>query len=187
MCPDAANIEQAVEALLQGKIIAYPTEAVWGLGCDPFNEQAVNRLLQIKNRPVEKGLILVAASLAQIHPYLAQELEDERQGLLTASTEIPTTWLVPIKQDAIPAWIIGEHPRLAVRISNHPLVKALCQGAAMPIVSTSANPPGLQPAIVRSQVEDYFGDEVIICDGETGNSKQPSMIKDLLTGVIIRD
>ena len=187
MRPDVANIEQVAEALLQGNVIAYPTEAVWGLGCDPFNEQAVSCLLQLKNRSVEKGLILIADSLAQIQPYLAEEIADDMLALLAASTETPVTWLVPFKQDSIPAWITGEHSRLAVRISYHPLVKQLCHRVGMPIVSTSANPPRCKPAMTASQVQTYFDNDVLICEGEIGQSTQPSMIKDLLTGAVIRD
>ena len=58
-----AQLNQAVTALKQGGILAYPTEAVWGLGCDPFNQQAVLKLLALKQRPMDKGLILIAANV----------------------------------------------------------------------------------------------------------------------------
>lgn len=181
-----ATIEQTGQAIIEGQIVAYPTEAIWGLGCDPFNEQAVMQLLQLKNRPVEKGLILVAASIAQVLPLLAAGLEDNQLVQLVSQTEKPVTWLVPFKPDVVPKWITGEHSRLAIRISEHPLVKALCQYTNGPIISTSANPTGSPAATHISQIRQYFGAALIICEGKIGTSTQPSMIKDLLTAAVIR-
>jgi len=187
MSPHTANIEQVSEALLQGKLIAYPTEAVWGLGCDPFNEQAVKRLLHLKNRPVSKGLILLVSSFEQIQPYLADDISDESLALLISVSDAPVTWLVPFNQALIPKWITGEHSKLAVRLCNHPVVTELCQTFGKPITSTSANPAGSAPALSSTEVKSYFGDSLHICEGETGHSIQPSQIKDLLTGVVVRD
>ncbi len=187
MSPDTASIEQVGEALLQGKLIAYPTEAVWGLGCDPFNEQAVKRLLQLKNRPVEKGLILVAASLEQILPYLDDKLSEDVIALLTTRQQTPVTWLVPFKKKLMPEWITGGHSRLAIRISDHPIVQEICLIAGKPIVSTSANTSGYEPATESSGVQACFGDEVLICEGAIGSSTQPSKIIDCLTGEVVRE
>lgn len=177
---------QAAAALRQGKVIAYPTEAVWGLGCDPFNADAVKTLLRLKRRAVEKGLILVAASFEQLQPLLADSLTPEQLGRLQAPVERPTTWLVPFNPDKLPTWISGEHNTVAVRISAHPGVKALCEAAGMPLVSTSANPQGCQPAKHDFQVRRYFHDQVAICRGQLGQATQPSTIIDLQTGAIIR-
>lgn len=136
----ALTVEQAVAALRQGKVIAYPTEAVWGLGCDPFNAEAVKTVLRLKKRAVEKGLILVAASYAQIEPLLADTVTDEQRQALQQPSDKPTTWLVPFNPEKLPSWISGAHHTVAVRISSHALVKALCEAAGMPLVSTSANP-----------------------------------------------
>lgn len=184
--PQPVPIGQAAEALLKGGIVAYPTEAVWGLGCDPFNEKAVQELLQLKNRPVSKGLILVAESLEQIRPYLDDNLPPDKLEQLTTPGEVPVTWLVPCRHSALPGWITGDSSRLAVRISQHPVVRALCRAAQIPIVSTSANRSGDAPATTLSQVQACFGDKVIICQGETGTANRPSTIRDLLTGDVIR-
>lgn len=185
--PAAVDVGQAAGALLRGEIIAYPTEAVWGLGCNPFNEQAVMQLLRLKERQVDKGLILVAESLEQIQPYLAAGLSTQQLAPMVTPSAQPVTWLVPFKTDALPRWITGNHSRLAVRISQHPVVRALCHAAHMPIVSTSANPAGFEPATSMAGVREWFGDKVLICAGETGRSARPSTIRDLLTGVVIRE
>ena len=182
----ALTVEQAVAALRQGKVIAYPTEAVWGLGCDPFNAEAVKTLLRLKRRPVEKGVILVAADVEQLQPLLAAHLTQEQLQRLKQPRERPTTWLVPYDSERLPKWISGEHDTVAVRISSHPGVKALCKAAGMPIISTSANPQGCQPAKYDFQVRRYFHDQVMICRGQLGKETRPSTIIDLQTGAIIR-
>ncbi|MEX2131454.1 MAG: Sua5/YciO/YrdC/YwlC family protein, partial [Pseudohongiellaceae bacterium] len=130
-------------------MIAYPTEAVWGLGCDPWNQNAVLRLLSIKKRPVGKGLILVAASVDQIFP-IYKNLSRPQQDQLDKAWPSPRTWLIPDPDNWIPMLIKGAHTSVAVRISDHPLVSELCQRFGGPIVSTSANTAG--KAEIRSRL-----------------------------------
>ena len=171
--------------LKQGGVIAYPTEAVWGLGCDPHNEGAVHRLLGLKTRPVEKGLILVASSIHQLAG-LTASLSEQQMTQLSASWPGPHTWLIPATPD-IPLWIRGQHSSVAVRVSAHPLVQALCESFGGPLVSTSANPQGLPEARSAAEVQHYFGDELDgLAPGEVGDSSSPSSIRDLITGETIR-
>ena len=181
--PSALDIENAVTALHAGAIIAYPTEAVWGLGCDPFNEDSVQQLLALKQRDVAKGLILVAANLAQLAPYI-QTLSLAQQQLIN-STDTPTTWLVPFIASKVPRWISGDHALLAVRVSQHPIVQQLCLAADIPLISTSANPAGLAAATSATQVQAYFP-QLPYCEGSLGAAKHASTIKNLLTGAVIR-
>lgn len=180
------TVSAAARALQQGQVIAYPTEAVWGLGCDPLNHAAVSRILDLKQRPQEKGLIIVAASLQQLRPYLAKSLsEQECQQLLPGAQ--PTTWLVPFDPHYVPEWIHGQHALLAVRISTHPIVQQLCTLAEMPIVSTSANPQAKEAARSAEDVYNYFADELLLCEGQCGGATRPSRIKNLLTGETMRE
>ncbi|WP_017168141.1 Sua5/YciO/YrdC/YwlC family protein, partial [Xanthomonas phaseoli] len=136
---DTLDLDRAVSALTQGGVIAYPTEAVWGLGCDPRQEAAVLRLLEIKRRPVEKGVIVVASSVDLLRDWVdIDALEPERRQDVLASWPGPHTWILPIT-DRAPRWVTGEHDGLAVRISAHPVVAALCAAWAAPLGSTSAN------------------------------------------------
>lgn len=186
MSPAPLSIEAAAQAIIAGKVVAYPTEAVWGLGCDPQNKHAVEKILALKQRKAAQGLILVAANIAQLNPYLSAQLtEQQRQQLL--SSERPTTWLVPFNQQTTPPWIAGEHNLLAVRISRHPVVEKLCMLADRAIVSTSANPHGLPAALSIDQVQGYFADNVLVCQGQCGEATRPSTIKNLLTGEILRE
>ena len=125
------SVAEAASCLKQGLVLAYPTEAVWGLGCDPFNEAAFHEILRLKQRPIEKGVILLASDVEQVEALLAP-LDQTRQQEIIASWhnrqahERGLTWLLP-NQTAIPEWITGQHPRVAVRVTNHPLCQQLCR------------------------------------------------------------
>lgn len=182
--PPVWRFAPALRALARGDVIAYPTEAVYGLGCLPDDEQAVMRLLRMKHRSPRKGLILVAATADQILPYVEFPQPDVRDRVL-ASWPGPVTWLLPVRY-GVPAWLTGAHPTLAIRVSAHPAVQALCQ-AAGPLVSTSANPAGSEPARSTARVRSYFGRQVAaIAPGPLGGQAKPTEIRDAVTGRRIR-
>jgi L-threonylcarbamoyladenylate synthase len=166
-------------------VIAYPTEGVWGLGCDPFNEQALLEILRLKQRPYEKGVILVAASIDQVEPFLAGITPQQRQRLETTWPGA-NTWIVP-HNGHCPPWIRGEHQSLALRVSAHPVVQALCTHFGGPIVSTSANPASLPAADSAAATRAYFpNEEIIYAPGEVGSNGKPTQIRDLITGQTLR-
>ncbi len=182
------QINQAVKVLQQGGIIAYPTEAVYGLGCDPENLSAVKKLLAIKQRKKEKGLILVAANFDQFKSYLQPLKKDIENKLLKSwkNSDSAITWLVPANETTS-AYLKGQFNTLAVRVSNHPLVKELCEKFNGAIVSTSANISMQEAARTAEQVKQTFEDKIdFILHGETDLKAQPSEIRDALTNSIIR-
>lgn len=177
--------EQARTVLKSGKLIAYPTEAVWGLGCDPFNAQALQDLIALKGRDSRKGLILVAATLDAVLPYLAT-LTPEQLTQLRQNWPGFVTYLLPLAQpSAFPVWLTGAHNKIAVRVSAHPTIQAICGPTGL-LVSTSANPAGAPPARSAPDVTAYFDQQVQLVTGEIGQALKPSPIIDLLTGEIIR-
>jgi L-threonylcarbamoyladenylate synthase len=178
------DIDMTARYLRQGQVIAYPTEAVWGLGCDPYQHAAFDKILALKQRPIEKGVILIAASVTQVEPFLAGLDETQRQMVLS-SWPAALTWLVPLTP-AVPTWIRGQHDRVAVRVSSHPIVQAICTAFGGVIVSTSANPAGLDSARSANEVMQYFGQAVPCTVGEVGDATRPSTIKDAVTGAILR-
>lgn len=179
------QLRQAARVIHRGGIVAYPTEAVFGLGCDPLNAEAVQRLLALKQRPVEKGLILIAADLDQLLPYIAP-LSPAAEAQLAATWPGPHTWLLPARADT-PRWLRGEHDTIAVRVTNHPLAAALCRAAGQAIVSTSANRAGQRPATTALQVRRQFGDQLdMVLRGRLGQTNKPTTIRDLKTGRVIR-
>lgn len=178
------RFQQAIAVLRAGGVIAYPTEAVWGLGCAFDNRHGVMRILELKSRPVRKGLILVAADIAQFQ-FILDGLDSSLTDVLKASWPGPATWLVP-HRNRVPEWISGEHDTVALRVSAHPVIQTLCRGFGGPLVSTSANPQGAQPARNGFQARRYFGKNVFHVPGRVGSSTRPSQIRDLLTGAVIR-
>lgn len=183
---DESSLIAGLNAVAAGGVIAYPTEAVWGLGCDPFSEAAVSKLLQIKNRPVEKGLILVAASLDQL-PALASSLTDSQRRTLEETWPGPVTWLIPDPEGSIPNWIKGEHESVAVRVSAHPLVRELCDRHGGALVSTSANDAGEPEIRSQSRLTEEFGGRIdAVIAGELGDSTETSQIRDLISGNRLR-
>ncbi|WP_305804299.1 Sua5/YciO/YrdC/YwlC family protein [Stenotrophomonas sp. YIM B06876] len=181
-------VDTAIPLLRAGGVIAYPTEAVWGLGCDPGNEAAVMKLLALKRRPVEKGMILVAADLAQLQGWVRlDELAAERRQAVTASWPGAHTWVVPAGAKA-PRWITGDHTGIAVRVSAHPLVSALCRAWGGPLVSTSANLAGAAPARTRDQLDPALLQTLDgVLDGATGGLGQPTGIRLASNGQVVRD
>ncbi len=168
-----------------GGLIAYPTEAVYGLGCDPMNDDAVERLLLLKHRPWQKGLILIASSIEQLRPYI-QPVATQYQSKLADSWPGPNTWLIPASGQC-PQWIRGTHSTVAVRVTAHPLVRELCNAFGGAIVSTSANHAGKPPAKSPLRVLRDLGREVDYrLHGDLGGDEQPSVIRDLVSGNTLR-
>lgn len=178
-------LRRAVRALRQGGVIAYPTEAVYGLGCNPDDGAAVTRLLALKGRSAGKGLILVAAGFDQLRPYLAP-LDDARLAPALAGWPGPYTWLIPAAA-AVPPWLRGGHATLAVRVTAHPVTAALCRAFGGPLVSTSANPAGRPPARSALAVRRYFRGRLDrILTAPLGGQRRPSTITDLISGRVLR-
>ena len=178
------RVQQAAQAVRAGAVIAYPTEAVWGLGCDPWDEEAVYRLLMLKGRSVDKGLILVADNIRQFD-FLFEDFPELWMDRMASTWPGPNTWLVP-HRNQLPQWITGVHETVALRVSDHPLVRDLC-AVVGPLVSTSANPQGRPAARTRIRVEQYFRGQLdLILGGNLGGRKNPSVIRDLATGNVIR-
>lgn len=177
----------AIAALKQGELIAYPTEAVFGVGCDPDSESAVHKLLELKQRPIEKGLILVAASPDQLAAYVDfNALTAEQRNVVLASWPGPNTWVMP-KKAATPCWLTGKFDSLAVRVSAHPQVQALCRAYGKPVVSTSANLTGSPPCRTRSEAALALGNKLAaIIEGEVDMSANPTQIRDAKSGQVIR-
>lgn len=179
------QINKAVTILQDGGVIAYPTEAVYGLGCDPFNEKAVRKILEIKKRSVEKGLILIAASWEQIK-FLTEKIPEEKLNTVLATWPGPFTWVFPAS-NKVPFWIRGAHNSIALRVTNHSIARLICEKFG-PIVSTSANLTQQSPATTTEEVEKYFADKVdLIIPGQTGGLKKTTSIMDVLTGKKIRE
>ncbi len=181
------SLASALAALRSGGLIAYPTEGVWGLGCDPRDEAAVLRLLALKQREVAKGLILIASSEAQLTRFIdTAPLAESQLAEVRASWPGPNTWILPASKDA-PCWITGAHDGIAVRVTAHPLVRALCDGFGGALVSTSANIASEPSPRTRAELDPRIVAGVdAVTDGETLGRAQPSTIRDTRSGTTLR-
>jgi len=177
-------VDRAAWAILAGGVVAYPTESVFGLGCDPLEATAVARILAIKRRSVGSGLILLAADVGQLEAYI-RPAPAERERML-ASWPGPVTWVVAATP-AVPAWVTGGRDTVAVRVTAEPLAAALCRRAGMAIVSTSANRSGRPPARSTLQTRRRFSADVDqILPGAVGGRARPSEIRLASSGKVLR-
>ena len=175
------SLGSIIEHLKFGELIAYPTEGVCGLGCDPNNLEAVKKILDLKERSSSKGLILLGSRFEQFNEYAFAE---EYKAKLMTKWPGPHTWLVPAKQ-GVSTLLIGSNDKVALRLSNHEIVCELCEGFGGAIISTSANKEGLPTLTGEREIADVFPD-VKILKGRLGDLKRPSTIQDVVTDFIVR-
>lgn len=170
--------------VLRGGIIAYATEFCFGFGCDPDNERALQKILRLKRRPKNKGLIVIGHRLQSFAMFL-QPLGERDRERVHGTWPGPHTWLIPAK-DRTKRALRGKHAALAVRIPGHRGARELCRRLNIAIVSTSANRAGQQPVKTVRDCVRQFGTRVEVIPGRIGQRKQPSTVQDLVTGHIFR-
>lgn len=177
-------LRHAIHCIRNGGIIVYPTDTVYGIGCDPLRADAVDQINAIKGRDAGKGLILIASRIEQLDKLIDVPDQNDRATLVGEAE--PTSWVVPASIDA-PGWITGDHHSIAVRISSQPEVVRLCDQLGHALVSTSANPSGQKPATTALQLHRYFDARVcsfvISSHPFTGRS---SKIRDLKSHRLLR-
>jgi len=182
---EVISVKGAVKCLREGKVIAYPTEAVYGLGCDPGNEVAVRQILALKDRPADAGLILISDAFERFLPWI-DPISRTQLDCALATWPGPVTWLFPRHQDT-PDWLAGKHQTIALRVTEHPVCREICAQFDGAIVSTSANPRGVEPARTAGEVDQYFGSALCgTVDGDLGGEQKPSQIRDLASGRVLR-
>lgn len=178
-------IARAARVVRAGGVIAYPTEAVFGLGCLPRNRAAVMRVLAIKRRSWRKGLILIGATLAQLERFVVLPPEPRRSEIL-ASWPGPFTWILDARRGT-PRWISGGRGSVAVRLTAHPAARQLCSRAGQALVSTSANVSRRPPHRKLLSLRHELGGTVdYVLAGELGGLSQPTVIRDGRTGRVLR-
>ncbi len=183
------DLTNALHVLNTQGVIAYPTESVFGLGCDPDCDSAIQKILDLKKRPAFKGLILIAADIEQLKNYADFSLLTEAQLAAVSKTwPGPFTWIVPAKT-TLSKLISGDFNSIAVRVSAHPVVQQLCTQFGKPIISTSANLSGLEACTDNKQVAEMFLNHPLldyIIEQPVSGLKNPSQIRDALSGKRLR-
>ena len=179
------QLERIERVIRRGGIIAYPTESVFGLGCDPDQLQALEKIVRIKKRSPEKGLIILVSDIKQALPYI-QPLTQTQITQINHAQSRATTWLIP-RQPDVSILLCGSHDRLAVRLTQHPIARAICEFTNQALVSTScnlSNKPEMKTALeVRNKLGTLLD---LVITGSCGGQK-PSQIIDLVSGRVLRD
>lgn len=180
------SFDQIIEKLKQDQLIAYPTEAVFGLGCNPQSESAVRALLALKQRPESKGLILIAPQRELLLPYLDQtRLTKRHWQRFEQQYDRAITWVMPANPDT-PRYLTGQFNTIAVRLCRIPAVVKLCEATGFALTSTSANLTGFPPCRTALEVQQQFGLDFPVLFESTGGKMNPSEIRDIFTQQIFR-
>ncbi|OGG51523.1 MAG: threonylcarbamoyl-AMP synthase [Candidatus Handelsmanbacteria bacterium RIFCSPLOWO2_12_FULL_64_10] len=176
--PDLDALRAAAEAIRDGGVIAYPTETVYGLGVDPLQEGGVRRVFGLKGREAEKALILLIRG-GQDLAVVASGVTEAARRLMEAFWPGPLT-LALKASPGLPEALLGGGETVAVRVSSHPVARALTDLVGGPITSTSANRSGQPPARSALEVGAIFGEEIdLIVDGGPSAEDRPSTVVDV--------
>lgn len=180
---DGAHIRQIFQT---GGIFAYPTEGVFGLGGNPYLVRAYQKIVALKGREKGKGMIVVGADWTQLCPFIAMDFARLQALIRPWQGQRATTFVLPAAPQA-PAYLRDKtYGNIALRVSSHPVVAALCRLCAGPLLSTSANPTGMSPGRTTARVQEYFPD-IPVVEGTIGNQTRPSRIVDVITNTVLRD
>lgn len=180
---DTEGIAAAVDAIRAGQVILYPTETVYGIGADPFNPDAIDRVFVCKGRPRELPLILIASDMEQVESVVSS-LSPAALRYASDFWPGPLSLLLP-KSARIPGIVTAGRSKLCIRIPSHEIARRICEGVGHPIVSTSANASGESPA--RSVGEVAHLDIAVALDGGKLPEAAPSTVFDPDSETIVRE
>ena len=176
--PSHSRIEQAAEFLRSGGVIGYPTETVYGLGCNVYDADAVDRIFKLKHRERRKALILIAGDIMQIGD-MVEEIPESAERLIANFWPGPLT-LIFKASPQIKQIGIGTSKTVAIRIPDSTICQELIKETGFPLVSTSANRSGKPATTTAQQVVDVFGPELdLVIDGGPTRGSTPSTLVDI--------
>lgn len=180
------DLKNAVSILQQGGVILYPTDTIWGLGCDATNEKAVQRIFEIKKRMDTKAMLVLLDSAAKIQTYIS-EMPEIAWDLIELS-EKPITIIYPQAKN-LASNLVGEDKSIGIRITHELFSKSLCERFRKPIVSTSANISGEKSPLNFSDISDEIiskVDYVVKYKQEEICNNTPSSIVKIDPGNVIK-
>ncbi len=172
---EIAGLDDAIAALRAGELVVFPTETFYGIAADPFSPSALEKLFALKGRDPQKPIALIAAD-AQMAFSIASEISTVARTLAKAFWPGPLTIVLPARA-AFPAQLIGPDGGVGVRVSPHPIARALSKGLGRPITATSANRSGEEPATTIRAARASLGDKVkVFLEGGTLHASAPSTV-----------
>jgi tRNA threonylcarbamoyl adenosine modification protein (Sua5/YciO/YrdC/YwlC family) len=184
--PEPRKIQRAVQVLNAGGIIAYPTDTVYGLGCDIANKQAIDRLYQLKGMPKDHRLAFICPDLSDISKYAV--VENPTYRVLKRFLPGPYTFVLLATRE-VPKMLLNKQKTVGIRVPNHAIAIAIVRELGRPLISTTACRPGQDPLVDPWEIDQEFnGLDLVIDAGEAGGSI-PTTVVDLSMGsaVIVRE
>ncbi len=172
------DLHRAVEVLRAGGVIVYPTDTVWGIGCDATNEAAVRRVYELKHRADTKSMLVLLDGAGKLQGYVEQVPSVAWDLLETSEGQRPLTIIYPGAKNLAPN-LIAEDGSIGIRITSEPFSRALCEQLRRPVVSTSANISGEPTAKNFSQISRAVldaADYVCLYRRDDEEEKRPSSI-----------
>ncbi len=145
------DLKKACEVMSDGGLILYPTDTIWGIGCDATNEEAVRKVYKLKQRMDSKAMLVLIDSTAKLSSYV-EEVPDQAWDLIELTTK-PLTIIYP-KARNLPSCLVGEDGSIGIRVSNEEFSRKLCERFRRPLVSTSANISGTPAPAIFDEIAD---------------------------------
>lgn len=183
----SSSIERAALVIAQGGVIVCPTEGVYGISCSLFDETAIKRVIQIKERDIQKGLIIVDHCLDTLNDYICLDnCDNECKELIKRMWPGPHTFIVKAKESFNSIALRSDHS-VAVRITQFDTLAKVCKASNVPMISTSANISGNPATSDLSTLDPKLIERVdLILDLPCGNLSEPTSIYDTLTHTLVR-
>lgn len=179
----AVDLDEIVRMLLEGAVIIYPTDTIYGMGCDALNEAAVGRIFVIKGREFDKPLSVAFSDISQAKEYADLKGIDEK----TLGSRLPGPYTIIVGRGNIPSNVTCGLDTVGIRVPNHDLVRELAKRLGRPIVTTSANLSGAESTNDFSQISGELVDGVdLVIDSGVCGSGRASTIIDARRGKILR-
>ncbi len=183
--PEPRKVQKAVDALRAGEIIAYPTDTVYGMGCDLLNKKALDRLYQMKGLARSRLLSFMCRDLSEVSRYAM--LHDQVFRLIKRHLPGPFCFILNASHE-VPRVVQSTRKTVGIRVPNHPVTQALLEQLGHPIINTTACRPGEIPNLDPSEIDDEFSGLALVLDAGPGGTV-PSSVVDLSsdTVVVIRE
>ena len=182
--PDKRLVSHAAKAILEGNIIIYPTDTVYGLGCSISSEDSVKRIFEIKGRSPAKPLSIAFPDVESAKKYAFLEAKDEEY--IKKNINEPLTFIVR-KKELVPDYVTAGMETVGIRIPDNKIVKEMLLSAKIPVITTSANISGEKAPAAFQEINKKILDKVdLAIDSGTCRAKVPSKIVNLLTGKVLR-
>lgn len=179
--PEPRKVQRAVAALEAGEVIAYPTDTVYGLGCDLFNKRAIERLYQIKGMSAGKPLAFICHDLADIARYAL--VDNQQYRLLKRHLPGPYTFILEATRE-VPKLVLMKRKQVGIRVPDHPVIIAIAKALGRPVISTTAGPQGGEPFVDPFEIADAYPQLALVLDAGAGGV-QPTTIVDITGGEVV--